>query len=117
MNTNGVVASNYTKDYNNKVKNTTANSRTIGEPQLSEEAQKYYDQLKKKFSNYDFVLVSKDQIEYAKANIGKYAGGAKTAVLIDEEKIERMATDEEYRKKYEGILSGAANQIAQVKSG
>lgn len=37
-------------------------------------------------------------------------------VLIDEDKIERMATDESYRKQYEGILSGAAAQMQQLKS-
>ena len=37
-------------------------------------------------------------------------------VLIDEDKIEQMATDEKFRKQYEGILSGAAAQIQQLKT-
>lgn len=86
--------------------------KTIGDPKLSKEAQKYYEKLKKKYGNYDFILVSKDQ----KANAAKYANNIKTVVLIDEEKIERMATDESYRKKYEGILSGATAQLQQLKS-
>lgn len=91
--------------------------RTIGEPKLSKEAQMYYDKLKKKFANYDFILVSKDQKANAQANAAKYANNFKTVVLIDEEKIEKMATDESYRKKYEGILSGAATQLEQLKTG
>ena len=67
--------------------------KTIGDPKLSKEAQKYYEKLKKKYGNY-----------------------IKTVVLIDEEKIERMAMDESYRKKYEGILSGATAQLQQLKS-
>lgn len=90
--------------------------KTVGEPKLSEKAQKYYDQLKKKFGNYDFILVSEDQKENAKANASKYANGFKTVVLIDEAKIEKMATDEKYRKQYEDILSGAASQMEQLKS-
>lgn len=90
--------------------------RTIGEPQLSQKAQKYYEQLKKKYGNYDFILVSEDQKANAQANAGKYANNVRTVVLIDEEKIERMATDENYRKKYEGILSGASSQLEQLKS-
>lgn len=90
--------------------------KTIGEPKLSEKAQKYYDQLKKKYGNYDFILVSRDEKENAKANASKYANGFKTVVLIDEDKIERMATDEKYRKQYEGILSGATNQLQQLKA-
>lgn len=99
-----------------KTKESQNLGRTIGEPKLSKEAQKYYDKLKKKFGNYDFILVSEDQKANAQANAGKYANNIKTVVLIDEDKIERMATDESYRKKYEGILSGASSQLEQLKS-
>lgn len=100
-----------------KVKQTTGNyGQTIGQPELSEKAAKYYEQLKKKYGNYDFILVSRDQKENAKANAAKYANGYKTVVLIDEDKIEQMATDEKFRKQYEGILSGAAAQIQQLKT-
>jgi hypothetical protein len=90
--------------------------RIIGQPELSEKAAKYYEQLKKRYGNYDFILVSRDQKENAKANAAKYANGYKTVVLIDEDKIEQMATDEKFRKQYEGILSGAAAQIQQLKT-
>lgn len=91
------------------------NGKTIGSPELSEKAQKYYEQLKKKFSNMDFILVSADMKEQAEANAGQYAQANRTVVLIDEEKIERMAEDEAYREKYEGIISNAATQIQQIK--
>lgn len=90
--------------------------KVIGEPKLSETAQKYYDSLKKKYGNYDFILVSKDQMDAVKANPSKYGNSLKSVVLIDEEKIERMATDENYRKKYEGILSGATAQLEKMKA-
>lgn len=89
---------------------------TVGEPKLSDKAAKYYEQLKKKFGQYDFILVSKDQKANAQANASKYANNIKTVVLIDEEKIEKMATDEKFRKKYEGILSGATQQLEQLKN-
>lgn len=91
--------------------------KTVGEPKLSEEGQKYYEQLKKKFGNYDFVLVSSAEKENAKANASRYANGFKTVVLIDEEKIEKMAVDKDYRKQYEDILSGAAAQMQQLQAG
>ncbi len=90
--------------------------KEIGSPKLSEKAQKYYDQLKKKYSNMDFFLVSEDLKDEAEANAGQYASNKELIVLIDEEKIEKMAEDEEYRKKYEGILSGATAQFVQMKS-
>ena len=100
-----------------QTKGTTGNyGRTIGQPELSEKAAKYYEQLKKKYGNYDFILVSRDQKENAKANAAQYANSYKTVVLIDEDKIEQMATDEKFRKQYEGILSGATAQIQQLKT-
>ena len=59
--------------------------RTIGNPELSEEGQKYYEELKKKYSNMDFILVSKDRI------------------------------DQKFRKQYEGIIAGAAVKLPQMQ--
>lgn len=90
--------------------------QTIGEPKLSKEAAKYYDQLKKKYGQYDFILVSEDKKDYAQANISKFTNPNKMVVLIDEDKIEKMATDEKYRKKIENVISGADKQIEQLKA-
>lgn len=90
--------------------------KTIGEPKLSDKAKDYYEQLKKKYSNMDFILVSRDQKETAKAQAGSYANANKMVVLIDEDKIERMAQDENYRKQYEGIIANAASGMSQLGS-
>lgn len=95
-------------------KKSNVSGKTIGDPQLSEKGARYYEHLKAKYGNYDFILVSKDQKANAEANAAQYANKEKTVVLIDEEKIEKMATDSEYRKKYENILSGAQSQIEQL---
>lgn len=89
--------------------------KTIGNPELSEKAQKYYDELRKKFGDMDFILVSPEMKEMAEANASAYASPNRTVVLIDTDKIERMAEDEEYRKKYEGIISNARSQISQMQ--
>lgn len=93
-----------------------AGQKEIGNPQLSEKAQKYYEQLQKKFSNMDFILVSADKKEEAQANLSKYGNNKSLVVLIDEEKIEKMAEDPAYREKYEKVLRGATTQFAQMKS-
>ncbi|MBP3339556.1 MAG: hypothetical protein J6L69_09160 [Lachnospiraceae bacterium] len=103
------------KESSKTLKKNNEYGKTIGEPKLSEEAKKYYDSLKEKYGNMDFILVDSKSKDYAQANAAKYANVAKTVVLIDEEKIERMATDEAYRKKYEAILSGATTQLSQMK--
>ena len=108
---------NATGTENSKVSKTNGNyGKTIGNAKLSEEGAKYYQELKKKYSNMDFILVSKDQKANAQANAASYANGNKMVVLIDEEKIERMATDENYRKQYEGIIKNAASGLSQLKS-
>lgn len=120
MNTNG-VAETYASQVaaSEKAMPTAKTNRKygkqIGNPQLSEKAQKYYEKLKQKYSNMDFILVSADQKEAAEANAGKYGSNKSLLVLIDDEKIEKMASDEQYRKKYEGILNNATNQFAQMK--
>lgn len=85
--------------------------RTIGDVKLSDEAAKYYEQLKNKYSNMEFILVSKDMKEQAQAQAASFANPAKMVVLIDEEKIEKMATDENFRAQYEGVIANAAAQM------
>lgn len=110
----GQISSAYIEESKAKKKSNNY-GRTIGSPTLSEEGQKYYEELKKKYGNMEFILVSSDMKEQAKAQAASYANPVKTVVLIDEEKIERMATDENYRKQYEGIISNAASGISQLK--
>ena len=89
--------------------------RTVGQPQLSEKAQKYYDQLKAKFGDMDFILVSRDEKANAQANAASYANPNKTVVLIGEDEVEKMANDENFRKKYEGIISMAKEGLSKMK--
>ena len=97
-------------------KNGKVTGKTIGNPKLSEKAAKYYEELKRKYSNMDFILVSEDQKEKARAQAGSYANASKMVVLIDEDKIERMAEDENYRRQYEAIIANAGSGIAQLRS-
>lgn len=103
-----------TADASRAAGKTRVSGRTIGAPQLSEKAAKYYEELKKRYSNMDFVLVSSDMKEFAKAHAGSFANPGKLAVLIDEEKIERMAEDEDFRRQYETILNNAASQVSTL---
>ncbi|MBR1771657.1 MAG: hypothetical protein IJ747_06475 [Lachnospiraceae bacterium] len=89
---------------------------TIGDVELSDDAKKYYDQLKSKFHNSEFILVSKDMKSQVQQNASAYGNANKMVVLIDEEKLERMATDESFRKKYEGIIAMSGSQMAAAKN-
>lgn len=89
---------------------------TYGNPKLSEKAMKYYEKLKKKFGNLDFVLVAADKKQEAEAMKGSIKTPRGMVVLIDTDKIEKMAEDEEYRKQYEGIISSASAKMIQMKN-
>ncbi len=77
----------------------------VGDVKLSDKAKEYYAKLKEKFKGADFILVSKDNKEQVEKNASRYGSSAKPVVLIDDEKIEKMANDPEYAKKYEGIIA------------
>lgn len=96
----------YSKDY----------GTVIGDVNLSKEASDYYNKLKAKFGNMDFILVSKDQKAAVQANVSKYGNAKNMVVLIDDEKLERMATDKDFREKYEGIIAMAQNQLSSMKN-
>ena len=98
-----------------EVKKYGVSGKTIGQAKLSENAKKYYEELKAKYKDMDFILVSKDMKEVAKANAGKYANPNKMVVLIDEEKIERMAQDEQFRKQYESVIASAQRKLPELK--
>ncbi len=98
-----------------EVKKYGVSGKTIGQVKLSETAKKYYEELKAKYKDMDFILVSKDMKEVAKANAGKYANPNKIVVLIDEEKIERMAQDEQFRKQYESVIASAQSKLPQLQ--
>lgn len=89
---------------------------TYGKPQLSEKALDYYNSLKKKYGNLNFVLVASDKKQEAEMIKGSFANSSNLTVLIDTDKIERMATDESYRAKYEAILNNATSGLNQMKT-
>ena len=98
-----------------EVKKYGVSGRTIGQAKLSENAKKYYEELKAKYKDMDFILVSKDMKEAAKANAGSFANPIKMVVLIDEEKVERMAADEQFRKQYESVIASAQKKMPQLQ--
>lgn len=88
----------------------------IGDVQLSDKAKEYYGQLKSKFHNMDFIVVSQDMKSQVQANASAYGNASKQVVLIDDAKLEKMAEDEAYRKKYEGIIAMSEAQMASAKA-
>lgn len=88
----------------------------IGDVQLSDKAKEYYDKLKAKFHNMEFIAVSQDMKSQVHANAAAFGNAKKQVVLIDDAKLEQMANDESYRKKYEGIIAMSEIQLANAKN-
>lgn len=122
----------YDTSYNNSVKKDNAadktksaeskaaskiSGRTVGDVKLSEKAAKYYEKLKAKFPGMDFVLVAADQKDKVEANAAAYGQANKTVVLIDDEKIEKMANDEKYADKVEAVITNAQAQLKALGNG
>ncbi len=87
---------------------------TYGNPKLSQKALDYYNSLKEKYGNMNFVLVASDKKQEAEAIKGSFAGAGKLTVLIDTDKIERMAEDENYRSRIEDTIRNAASGVSEL---
>ncbi len=88
----------------------------IGDVQLSDKAKEYYEKLKSKFGNMEFILVSNDLKSQVQKNAASYGNASKQVVLIDAEKLEKMANDPSFAKKYEGIIAMAQTKLTEMKN-
>lgn len=94
----------------------TGYGTVIGDVELSDKAKEYYAKLKSRFHNMDFILVGSREKAQVAANAAAYGNASRQVVLIDEEKLERMATDESFRKKYEGIIAMSETKLQEAKN-
>lgn len=82
--------------------------------QLSDRAKKLLEQLKKTYSNMDFMVADYDSDEEASAYLSR--GTKEYSVLIDPEELEKMASDSATKEKYLSILDNAVNQLDEIKN-
>lgn len=80
---------------------------------LSDGAKKLLKELKAKYKTYDFLVADYETDEEASAILS--SGRGEYNVLITPDLLERMAADESERTKYEGIISGAAEQFDEME--
>ena len=109
---------NYNKT-NAEAGKTSNTKNTIGEPKLSETAASYYEELKAKHGNVEFVLVDKANIATAKEQAANIQSNKSMIVLISEDEVEQMASDKNIRDKNEKLITDAKAQmpdlLAQLK--
>ena len=89
-------------------------AKSAKQPVLSNRAKQLLKELQKTYGNMEFMVGSYDTEEEAKAYL---SGGTKEySVLIDPEELEKMASDEDVKKKYIGMLEDAAKKLTDMKS-
>lgn len=81
---------------------------------LSEEAKSYLATLQEKYPGYSFTIAEYETDEEASRLLSQ--GKGEINVLITPDLLEKMATDETARAKYEGIIDGAKDQFAEIKN-
>lgn len=89
--------------------NTDESAQTV---QLSSAAQNYLKDLKEKYGDYDFIVADYSSDEEAAELLSK--GDGSLNVLITPDILEKMATDEDSRSYYEGIITGAQEKITEM---
>ena len=108
---------NYNKINSNKTNNEVPVSNTkntVGNPKLSETASTYYEELKSKHNDVEFVLVANDKKDIAKESASNIASDKSMFVLISEDEVEQMATDKDVRAKNEKLISDAKAQMPDL---
>lgn len=112
------VLSSLSGKYDNKVSKEEFKSgstkATLGNPKLSETASSYYEELKSKYSDVEFVLVDKEHLDTAKEYTSSLVTDKSMIVLISEDEVEQMATDGTIRAKNEKLIEDAKTQMPNL---
>ena len=87
----------------------------IGKPEVSKEAESYYEQLKAKYGDAEFVLVADEKIGNAKKLMSNVQSDKELVVFISESELEAMAKDEAVRGKNEQFIADAIGKMPSVK--
>ncbi len=94
--------------------NTNPVKNTIGKPELSKEASSYYEKLKAKFGDAEFILVDDEQVKGAQEYASNVATDKKAIVMISESELEEMAKNEDVRTKNENFISDAMAKMPGI---
>lgn len=91
-----------------KTKN--AGSNTV---QLSDKAKSLLQELKKTYSNMDFIVAEYESDEEAASYLSR--GSKEYSVLIDPEELERMASDDSVKEQNLSLLDNAVGKLDELK--
>ncbi len=90
-----------------------ANKSEHNTVQLSDKAKALLQELKKQYSNMDFIVADYDTEEEAASYLSR--GTKEYSVLIDTDELERMAEDEDVKNQNLALLDEAVGKLDELK--
>lgn len=88
--------------------------KTDNNVQLSDRAKALLQELKRTYSNMDFMVADYESEEEAASYLGR--GSKEYSVLIDSEELERMASDDNVKEQNLSILDNAVGKLDEMKN-
>lgn len=92
---------------------TDKTGKTNSSVQLSDKAKALLQELKKTYSNMDFIVADYDSDEEAASYLSR--GTKEYTVLIDTEELERMAADDSVKEQNLSLLDEAVGKLNEIK--
>ena len=108
------ISGKYDNNVNKETGKVANGKNSIGNPKLTDSASKYYEELKAKYGDMEFILVADDQMETAKEQSSNIESDKSMIVLISESELEEMAVNEETRSKNEKLIEDAKAQMPDM---
>lgn len=114
------VLSSLTGKYENKVnkENTVEKNEKLKNhfdtSKLSDTASNYLEELKTKYNNSEIIVVGADQADKATEIASNVRTNKSTVIVLTEDELEKMATNEETRTKNEALLDEALQQLPEA---
>lgn len=113
---NGSIQNRKGQDKSSKTdssKKTDSAKKTGSSVQLSDKAKALLQELRKTYSNMDFIVADYDTEEEAASYLSR--GTKEYSVLIDPEELERMASDESVKEQNLSLLDEAVGKLNEIK--
>ncbi len=109
------LGNNYNNTIQNKKTNTVKQAQETKDKdiKLSDKAKNLLKELRKTYGDVDFIVASYETDEEADVYLSR--GTKDFSVLIDPEELEKMANDDELKKKNLGIIDEAKEKLSGMK--
>ena len=109
------IISSLTGKYENKgVEKVEKNKSDFDTSKLSKASSSYLESLKTKYANAEIVVVGSDKADQVSEIASEIKTNKSTVIVVTEDELEKMATDEETRNKNEALIDEAMQKLPEA---